>query len=144
MPTLQLRMTARCGDHNGEATSRAATKYQRRSSVLLWAQELHTAVSYGDNVPGMILSATLDVPGDQLAKSALGCVAAVLSYSVPPRLFVSDRAYLPGRKPKDLALPLRKRGYSLVFDDNRTRAAPAINTRRGTDTVEDYRPERVA
>src|SRR5699024_4168783 len=74
MPTLQLRMTARCGDHNGEATSRAATKYQRRSSVLLWAQELHTAVSYGDNVPGMILSATFDVPGAQLAKSALGCV----------------------------------------------------------------------
>lgn len=143
MPTLQLRMTARCGDHNGEATSRAATKYQRRSSVLLWARELHTAVTYGDNVPGMILSATLDVPGDQLAKNGLGCVDAV-SYSVPPGHFASDRAYLPGRKPKDLALPLRKRGYSLVFDYNRTRAAPAINTRRGTGTVEGYRPERVA
>ncbi|KAA9393111.1 hypothetical protein FCK90_13895 [Kocuria coralli] len=113
----------RDGDHNGEATSRAATKYQRRSSIVSWARELHTAVTYGDNVPVMILSATLAVPGHELEKNALGCVDAVLARGIPPGHFVSDRPYLPGKKPENLALPIRKRGYSLVFNYNRTQTS---------------------
>lgn len=110
----------RDGDHDGEGTSRAVTKYQRRSSTLIWGRELHTAVAYGEGVPVVMLSATLDVPGKRLAENALGCVDAVLTHGIAPGHFVSDRAYLPGTKPAELALPLRARGHSLVFDYDRT------------------------
>lgn len=110
----------RDGNHDGEGTSRAATKYQRRSDALIWGRELHTAVTYGAGVPVVMLSATLDVPGKRLAENALGCVEAVLSHGDAPGHFVSDRAYLPGTKPSELALPLRALGYRLVFDYNRT------------------------
>lgn len=115
----------RDGNHDG-GTSRAATKYQRRSDALIWGRELHTAVTHGKDVPVIVLSATLDVPGKRLAENALACVDALRSEGVAPGHFVSDRAYLPGCKSGDLALPLRARGYSLVFDYDRTQTALGV------------------
>lgn len=116
----------RDGNHDGSGTSRAATKYQRRSDALIWGRELHTAVTYGKDVPVVMVSATLDVPGKRLAENALGCVDALRTRGISPGHFVSDRAYLPGCKSEDLALPLRARGYSLVFDYDRTQTALGV------------------
>jgi hypothetical protein len=116
----------RDGNHDGTATSRAATKYQRRTDSLIWGRELHTAVTHGDNVPVIVLSATFDRPGKRLAENALGCVDALLGRGVPAGHFVSDRAYLPGTKAPDLALPLRAKGYRLVFDYDRTRTSLGV------------------
>lgn len=113
----------RDGNHDGSGTSRAATTYQRRSDSLIWGRDLHTAVTYGDDVPVVMLSAALDVPGKRLAENALACVDALRSRDLPVRHFVSDRAYLPGTKAIDLALPLRARGFRLVFDYDRSEHA---------------------
>lgn len=110
----------RDGNHDGDKTSRAATSYQRRSDSLIWGRELHTAVLYGNGVPAVIVGASLDVPGKRLAENALRALDAPLSQGMPAGHFVSDRAYLPGTKPVDLALPLRVRGYQVVFDYDRT------------------------
>lgn len=108
----------RDGNHDG-GTSRAATKYQRRHDDLIWGREVHTAVTYGAGRPAIVIGASLDVPGKRLAENALRAVDAATAIAKPGH-FVSDRAYLPGTKPEDLALPLRSRGFALVFDYDRS------------------------
>lgn len=110
----------RDGNHDGEGTSRAATKYQRRSDSLIWGRELHTADTYGEGVPSVVLGASFDVPGKRLAENALRAIDAPREQELPSGHFVSDRAYLPGTKPEDLDLPLRSRGYEVVFDYDRS------------------------
>lgn len=110
----------RDGNHDGERTSRAATTYQRRAETLIWGRELHTAVPYGQGVPAVVLGASFDVPGKRLPENALRALDAPLGHGLPAGHSVSDRAYLPGTKPVDLALPLRARGYQVVFDYART------------------------
>ena len=108
------------GNHDGEGTSRAATAYQRRFDSLLWGRELHTAVTFGANLPSIVVGASLDVPGKRPAENALRAIDALKDLKLSPGIFVSDRVYLPGTKPEDLALPLRARGFSLVFDYDRS------------------------
>ncbi|WP_281653369.1 hypothetical protein [Microbacterium aurum] len=109
----------RDGDHDGGSTARADTKYSRTTSELLWAREAHTAISYGQNVPVIVLAMTLDVPGKRLAENVLTCIDALRDHGLPVGHFVADRAYLPGTKAEDLALPLRARNYRIVFDYTR-------------------------
>ena len=110
----------RDGNHDGgQSTARADTKFTRTHDALLWARELHTATTYGDEAPVIVLAMTLDVPGKRLAKNALICIDSLLERGFQAGHFVADRAYLPGTKADELALPLRARGYSLVFDYTR-------------------------
>ncbi|WP_288785623.1 hypothetical protein [uncultured Microbacterium sp.] len=109
----------RDGDHDGGSTARADTKYSRTTSELLWGREAHTAISYGANIPVIVLAMTLDVPGKRLAENALTCIDALHNHGLPVGHFVADRAYLPGTKAEDLALPLRARDYRIVFDYTR-------------------------
>lgn len=107
----------RKGNHDGtKSTARADTKYTRTQEILLWARELGTGVTYGKNVPTIIMTITLDQPGKNIAKNTLACIDTLDGYGIPAGHFVADRAYLPGAKPRELALPLRARGHKLVFD----------------------------
>lgn len=112
----------RDGDHDGSSTSRAKTRHCRIKSELVWGREVTTAVSLGTKptgapeVPHIVMSMSLDVPGKRLAENALTVVDAVLKAGHRAGMLVTDRAYMPHCKAEDLQLPLRRRGYRLVMD----------------------------
>jgi hypothetical protein len=119
----------RDGDHAAEdPTTRAKSKYQRTREAIGWGRELHTVVPYANTpgdateVPPIVLSATFDNPGRNLARNALGAIDAHLGHDRSAGTVVTDRAYLPHAKAEDLALPLRARGYALVMDYDNTEA----------------------
>ncbi len=110
----------RKGNHDGsQSTARADTRYNRTRDMSEWGRELDTGVTYGADVPVIVLAMTLHSPGKDLASSVMSCIDTLHDYELPVGHFVADRAYLPGTKPNELALPLRARGYRLVFDYKR-------------------------
>ncbi|MCM3578405.1 hypothetical protein M3686_09720 [Micrococcus luteus] len=107
----------RDGNHAGPSELPAArAKYQRTQDYVGWGREAHTAVSYGKDVPGIVLAVSLDTPSARLPENALRMVEHLKRNNMPVGHVVTDRAYLPGTKPAELARPLRARGYRLVFD----------------------------
>lgn len=107
----------RQGNHAGpDELPPARAKYQRTEDYVGWGREAHTAVSYGKRVPGIILAISLDTPSARLPENALRMVEHLKRNNMPVGHVVTDRAYLPGTKPAELARPLRARGYRLVFD----------------------------
>lgn len=105
----------RHGDHNG-TTSRADTKYTRKKEVLEWAFEAHTADAALPDGLNLILGLGFDKPGTKIATNAKRAINAILDKGFTPGHLVADRAYLPGTKPEELALPMRAAGFKLVFD----------------------------
>lgn len=107
----------RDGNHAGPSELPAArAKYQRTQDYVGWGREANTAVSYGKDVPGVVLAVSLDTPSARLPENALRMVEHLKRNGMPVGHVVTDRAYLPGTKPHELARPLRARGYRLVFD----------------------------
>lgn len=128
----------RDGDHAAEdPTTRAKSKYQRTREALGWGRELHTVVPYANTpgeaaeVPPIVLAATFDKPGRNVAANALAGIDAHLGHDRPAGTVVTDRAYLPHAKAEDLAIPLRGRGYDLVMDYDATETMLGVQAAHG-------------
>ncbi|WP_216892058.1 hypothetical protein [Nocardia alni] len=132
-PDIDAGWYTREGDHRDTTAG--------RDPKTVWAYEATYAVMAADNpgtrpgYPLLVLSMTLDAPGQRVAENAVTCVASLRDRGLPGRYMVGDRAYFPNSRPEKLQLVARAMGYELVFDYRRDQLG-VMTSRHGAIQVE--------
>lgn len=107
----------RDGNQDGDVDSSRGARYDSHREIRKFGREAHTVINYQNEIiPRLVLAFSFDKPGKRIAANAMYGVDTLLRRGFTPGHLVADRAYLPGCKADEFQIPLRAKGFKLVFD----------------------------